>query len=274
MVLRVRGEHSLENLAPYITCKLTQITGSPLLSPILGATSSTLDFQDIMSRGNICLINLAKGEVGGKDASFAGGLLTTKLAMAAQARARIPQNMRKPINVYMDEFQTYSSSLLGDMMSEVRKYGLRMILANQTLSQIDGSGFHGDAAGGILGNVANIISFRIGIRDASVLEKWTGPQFGEQDLAYLDDHHAIARILANGQPLQPMKIATMKPRQAPLEKDAAKKTQAQRAGVKKSGAKKNAGRKSASKAIGRTGPARSRTPAGKSGSTRKKTEKQ
>ncbi len=205
------NEITISNIAPYIVAKLTQITGSPLLAPVLGSRDSTLDFQQVIREGKICLINLAKGEVGAKDVAFAGGLMSIRLAMAAQAQARLPESERHQINVYMDEFQTYATDLLPDMMAEVRKYGLKMVLANQTLSQIDGRGFHADAAGGILGNVANLIAFRVGIPDADLLSRWFNPHFSAEDLAQLPDYTAAARLLANGQPLRPMTFQTLPP---------------------------------------------------------------
>ncbi len=205
------NEITIESVAPYIVSKLTQITGSPLLAPILGATESSLDFQDILNEGKICLINLAKGEVGSKDAAFAGGLLSIRLAMAAQARARLPENQRRAVTVYMDEFQTYATEMLSDMMSEVRKFGLRMVLANQTLSQIDGRGFRVDTSGGILGNVANLVVFRVGVPDAEILARWFVPHFSVEELTQLPDYHAAVRLLANGKPLPPMIFATLPP---------------------------------------------------------------
>ncbi len=205
------NEITISNIAPYIVSKLTQITGSPLLAPILGAKESTLDFRKIMDEGKICLINLAKGEVGAKDAAFAGGLMSIRLAIAAQSRSRLPEDRRRPVNVYMDEFQTYATDMLSDMLAEMRKYGLRMVLANQTLSQIDGQRFKADASGGILGNAANLIVFRVGIPDAEILARWLKPHFMAEELADLPNFTVAARLLANDEPLPPMSFKTLPP---------------------------------------------------------------
>ena len=111
----------------------------------------------------------------------------------------------------MDEFQTYATDMLSDMMAETRKYGLRMVLANQTLSQIDGRGFRADAAGGVLGNVANIIAFRLGIPDAELLARWFRPFISAEDLARLPDYTASARLLSDGRPLRPLTYKTLPP---------------------------------------------------------------
>lgn len=202
---------SLQNVAPYIVSKLTQITGNPLLRPILAATGSSLDFREVIAERKICLINLAKGHVGGKDAAFAGGLLSIRLAMAAQAQARLPRSERRECFVFMDEFQTYATYMLADLMAESRKFGLRVTLANQTLSQISGGRQRENIAADILGNAANLVSFRVGDADARVLQNWFEPHFDAGRLKRLPDHHAVVRQLVDGHPVSPALVKTPPP---------------------------------------------------------------
>ncbi len=202
---------SLQNVAPYIVCKLTQITSNPLLRPVLGSTRSSLDFRSIIAGRKICLVNLAKGTVGAPDCAFVGGLLSIRLAMAAQAQARIAESEREACYVYLDEFQTYATDMLSDIMAETRKYGLRLTLANQSLSQVDGDRFRANAAGGILANAASIVAFRVGVPDAERIGRWFAPEFTPQDLARLPDHHACARLLVRGRPMEPTLLKTCPP---------------------------------------------------------------
>jgi hypothetical protein len=211
MVEKTHGETSLENFAPYITSKLTQISGSPLLAPILGARESSLDFGEIIREGKICLINLAKGRIGGKDAAFAGSVMSLRMTMAALAQARIPESERRPTSIYLDEFQTYASDYLADAMAEVRKYKVSLILAHQTLSQINGKHDTSSILGEILGNAANLIAFRIGILDAEIIARWFAPHFTAEQLARLPDYTAAARLLCDGTPLPPLTFRTLPP---------------------------------------------------------------
>ena len=203
---------ALPNVAPYIASKLTQITGNPLLRPILTATESSLDFNEVIAEQKICLINLAKGHVGSRDAAFAGGLLSIRMAMAAQAQARLPREERKECFVFMDEFQTYATYMLADLMAESRKFGLRVTLANQTLSQISGGRGRENIVADILGNAANILSFRVGDADAQLLQNWFEPRFTAARLKRLPDHHAVVRCLADGRPIEPVQVRTLPPR--------------------------------------------------------------
>ena len=76
----------------------------------------------------------------------------------------------------MDEFQTYISAGLADGLAEVRKYGLNMVLANQSLSQLQGDRYQTEVAEAVMSNAANVIAFRVGIADAARLGRRFEPE--------------------------------------------------------------------------------------------------
>ncbi len=196
------GESALENITPYIVCKLTQFTGNPLIRPIICARHSSLNFDTVMSPGGLCLVNLAKGSVGDVDAALIGAIVTTRLFAAILARTAVRPEDRHPVRLYMDEFQTYATDALGQMLAESRKFGLELVLANQSLSQIDGRDGR-DIAHAIVANVANILAFRVGPPDAKALADWFAPEISPLELTRLPDFHFAARLLVDGQPAPP-----------------------------------------------------------------------
>jgi len=52
-------------------------------------------------------------------------------------RIAIEPNKRKPVFVFIDEFQNYVSESIEVALSELRKYGLHLLLAHQFVKQID-----------------------------------------------------------------------------------------------------------------------------------------
>ncbi len=206
---------SLANISPYITSKMEQITGSRILRPVLASSHSSLDFTKVISEGGICLINLAKPQVGRRNAALVGGVLSIRLAMAAMAQGHLPPQQRRESYVYMDEFQTYASYVLSEMMAESRKYGLRLTLANQTLGQLRGDFGQPEQVSAILGNAANIVTFRLGDADARVLGSLMEPAFNAAALTRLPDFHAVARLQHEGRPRPPLLLRTRPPRIAP-----------------------------------------------------------
>ncbi|MDP3961938.1 MAG: type IV secretion system DNA-binding domain-containing protein [Pseudorhodobacter sp.] len=199
---RAGGDASLENIAPYITSKLAQLSGNALVRPIVCSPHSTLDLPAALAEGRSVLVNLAKGLVGGPDAAMIGGIITIRLFAAAMARAREPVTARRLVRVYLDEFQTYGAhQVLSEAMAEVRKYGLSLVLANQSVAQIDGRG--SDVAHAILGNTGNLVSFRVGPKDAAIIAEWLGPEVSPQTIMRLPNHTCVARLLRDGVPLPP-----------------------------------------------------------------------
>lgn len=205
---RAHGEMSLENIAPYIVSKLTQFTSNALIRPIVSRPHSTLDFRALMDEGRIVLVNLAKGLLGEFDSQLLGMLLLGKVYLAAMGRAEAPRTARRPVHLFVDEFHNIATDSLAAMLCEARKFGVRLTLANQTLSQIDGRGFKGDVADAALANAGNLLVFRTGVPDAERLASWMKPQLNAEMLARLPDHHVAARLLSAGEPLEPFVFRT------------------------------------------------------------------
>lgn len=206
IALKAGGEASLENIAPYITSKLSQLAGNPLLRPILCTPHTTLDLPRALADGRPVLINLAKG-LTGSDAGILGGIITIRLFAAGMERARLAPAERRLTRVILDEFQTYGAvNILAEALAEVRKYGLSIVLANQSIAQVDGRS--GDVAHAILGNTGNLAVFRVGPRDAALLAEWLGPEVSASTLLRLPNHTSVARLLRAGEPTPPVTFRT------------------------------------------------------------------
>ena len=206
--VRAGGEAALENIAPYIVSKLTQFTGSPLIRPIIDGSRPTVNFGHVFDKQGILLINLAKGVIGETDAALVGTLFTIELFATALARTSINRDQRGRVRLYLDEFQTYASDVLSHMLAECRKFGLELVLANQSLAQISGARSKPDVADAILANVGTVLAFRTGPRDARQLEEWFAPRFDAAALMRLPDHTFTARLLQNGVPIEPFLVRT------------------------------------------------------------------
>ncbi len=197
------SECSIKNIAPYILSKITQFTSNALIRPIVGQARTTLNFRSLMDEDRIVLVNLAKGALGELDSQLLGMLLLGKIYLAALSREDTPQCGRRPVNLFVDEFQNVATESLATMLSEARKFGLHLTLANQTISQIDGRGFTNDVAGAVLANAGNLLVFRVGVPDAELLAQWMKPHLTAEMLAQLPDYHLAARLLHGGRPLAP-----------------------------------------------------------------------
>jgi hypothetical protein len=57
--------------------------------------------------------------------------------------------------------------------------------------------------GSLLGNVGNLIAFRVGPRDAETLAKEFAPVFSPEDLVSVPNHRAYVRMMIDGVPSRP-----------------------------------------------------------------------
>ena len=127
---------------------------------------------------------------------------------AAKTQCRVPPEQRARIDVHLDEFQTYISAGLADALAEVRKFGLNLVLANQSLSQLSGDCYQAEVAKAVMANAANLLSFRVGLADAMALALKFEPGLSPKDLMRLPNYTA-AGILLQGTTLgSPVLFAT------------------------------------------------------------------
>lgn len=185
--------------------KLGGFLSHRMVRKILIENTKQLSLRSIIDNSQILIINLAKGQVGSDVANILGGLLLTSLASAAFSRIDILEHERTPYFLYIDEFQTLSGTeLIAELLAQVRKFKVGLILANQFLSQLDS-----EVRASVLGNVGTIIAFRLGITDANLMAKEFYPVFKASDFTSLANHSIYLKLMIDGKPSTPFSADTI-----------------------------------------------------------------
>src|SRR5260370_41256819 len=104
---------------------------------LIPSPQKDLHIRRIMDQGQVLLVNLAKGHIGADSSSLLGGLLVTTIGLAAFSRADTPPADRRDFFVYIDEFQSFTTLALANMLSGLRKYRVGFALAHQYLHQLE-----------------------------------------------------------------------------------------------------------------------------------------
>ncbi len=193
------------SLGSYLGSKFEGFVFDPMLRRIFGQKRSTIDLRTIMDNGQILLVNLAKGELTELNSRFVGMVLLAKLQAASIGRGQLSRDQRRDFTVYVDEFQSIATQNFVSLLSEGRKFGVNLVLANQFVSQIRDTRIM-DA---IFGNVGTLVAFRLGQTDAEIVEKKLFPVFTRFDLVNLPNWHAYVSTLANGAAVQPFSLQTV-----------------------------------------------------------------
>ncbi len=203
------GDASLANMTPYITSKFNNFIANDYMRPIIGQPSSSLNFRKSMDEGQILLVNLSKGKIGDINAGLLGMVVVGKILLAALSRTDVPEAQRKDFNLYIDEFQNFTTDSIATILSEARKYRLNLVVAHQFVAQLTEK-----IRDAVFGNVGSQVVFRVGAEDAKFLLKQFEPVFSESDLVNVDNLNALAKLLINGQTSRPftMKLLLRSPR--------------------------------------------------------------
>lgn len=192
--------HKSETL-DYIASKFGRFVTNKMIRNIIGQSKSTLNFREAMDTGKIVFLKLAKGLLGEEDSNFLGLVLIPKILAAALSRQDMPTDQRRPFNLYVDEFQNFATPDFAQMLSEVRKYGVSLTLANQFVSQLDEQ-----VRDAIFGNVGTLMSYRVGMQDAAILAKEFEPVFNEADLTNVPARVVYAKTIVNSTPVPPFSM--------------------------------------------------------------------
>ena len=198
-----------EAIAP-IQNKVGQFLSSSIVRNVVGQSKSTINLFDIMNEKKIFLVNVSKGRIGEDNSALLGGMIITKLQLAAMERVRIPEDQREDFYLYVDEFQNFVTDAFASILSEARKYRLNLTVAHQYSAQLvtKESSAVRDA---VFGNVGTMIIFRVGADDADFLEKEFSPEFTEEDLVNLPNYRIYLKLMIDGITSRPFSAKTIPP---------------------------------------------------------------
>ena len=193
-----------ESIAPVLN-KVGAFTANPIIRNIIGQPKSSFDIRKIMDEGKILVVNLSKGLIGEDNASILGAFLVTKVQLAAMSRSDIPRvEDRRPFYLYVDEFQNFATDSFAVILSEARKYGLNLTVANQYVAQMTDS-----VRDAVFGNVGTTICFRVSAEDAPILDKQFEPTFDASDLLQLNNRHFVISMIINGEKVPAFSATTL-----------------------------------------------------------------
>ncbi len=202
-------ERMAAEAVPAIQNKIGQFTANALIRNMIGQPKSSFDIRKAMDERKIMIINLSKGRIGDTNTNLLGGMLITKIYLAALSRADMPDRVLKTMpNFYLfvDEFQSFANESFADILSEARKYKLNLTIAHQYIEQMEE-----EVRAAVFGNVGTMCIFRVGAYDAEILEKEFMPQFTAEDIVNLGFTQIYLKLMIDGISSAPFSATTLGP---------------------------------------------------------------
>ena len=195
--------------------KIGQFVSSPIIRNIIGQPHSSFDIREAMDNKKILIMNLSKGRMGENNASLLGGMLITKIYLAAMSRANLNASAIAKVPhffFYVDEFQSFVNESFANILAEARKYKLDLTIAHQYVEQMPE-----EVRDAVFGNVGTTIAFRVGPLDAELLEKVFAPKFMIEDLVGLGRNQIYLSLMIDGIGSAPFSATTIPPLARPAQ---------------------------------------------------------
>lgn len=198
-------KYQTEAIAP-IQNKVGQFLSASIVRNIVSQVRSTIDVRDIMDNGKIFIVNLSKGRIGEENMRLLGGMIISRLQMAAMERVDLPEDDRRDFYLFVDEFQNFANESFASILSEARKYHLNLTVAHQYIEQLTE-----EVRAAVMGNAGTILTFRVGGADATFLEQEFTPTFTPEDLVNLPKYNIYLKLMVDGVATTPFSATTLPP---------------------------------------------------------------
>jgi hypothetical protein len=199
------AKYQTEAIAP-IQNKVGQFLSASIIRNIVSQVKSTIDIRDIMDSGKIFIVNLSKGRIGEENMKLLGGMIISRVQMAAMERVDLPEDDRRDFYLFVDEFQNFANESFASILSEARKYHLNLTVAHQYIEQLTE-----EVRAAVIGNAGTILAFRIGATDATFLEQEFSPTFTPEDLVNLTKYTIYLKLMVDGVATAPFSANTLPP---------------------------------------------------------------
>lgn len=185
-------DSSVESTAQSVEYKLDKFLRSKELQRTLGQ-NDCIDFKEILDTNKIIIFKFSKDKMSKDKITFIGGIAMKLLIVAAFSREKVMWD--DPFTIFVDEAQNFINESIKDVLYELRKYGIGLILMHQELEQMK------EVPGlinAIYNNVGTSITFTTGEGDAPFFAKKYSPKVDEDDLTNLPSRHGYCKLLING----------------------------------------------------------------------------
>ena len=180
--------------------KMGKLRAHPPLRAILGDPCPRLSLDAVLARGQILIADLSG--IGESSANLLGSILVSSLFSAALDRGSTPTP--KPFTLVIDEAHRFTTESIASVLSEARKYGLGIVLADQFLDQTPVR-----VQNALFGNAGTLMSFRVSGPDAERLALHFGLGTTPESLTDLEPFGAVVRSLDGSATLGPLKLTTL-----------------------------------------------------------------
>ena len=181
-------------IAPVLR-KIGDYYSSEAARRVLGQRQCTIDIGEVITSGNVLLVDTARGEAGPEVAAIIGASILNLTEFVIRKQGSKPPEERRRVTVIVDEMQTLTGVRFDDMLAELGKYGCNLIMATQSLDRLNEMSESRNMRETIFANISCLMAFQVNALDATLLRKeLKSDAIDEEDITSLPPHHCYGRI--------------------------------------------------------------------------------
>lgn len=117
-----------------IYTRIQTLLNDPIFQNLI-SNKTTVDLKKLIDQKKTILFKLSLGEGGSESMEAFGRFIVGMLRIIAIQRSKTPKEDRTTTFLYIDEFQNFVSDDIEKALTQLRKYGLHLVLANQYTGQ-------------------------------------------------------------------------------------------------------------------------------------------
>lgn len=177
--------------------KIDTLSLDPVIRNIIGQPRPALDFDAIIRRKQILIVNLNQNKIGLDNAAFIGMLILSRIRQAAEKVGE----RDKPFTLNLDEAHSFPTMELTKIINQGRHSGLYARIAHQNLDQFDT-----EIGSAIRNGSGSLAIFAVGSRDAETIVDDLEHQHRERCLGMinsLERGQCLMRLTQDGSPQPP-----------------------------------------------------------------------
>jgi hypothetical protein len=130
------NDKSYEPTKRSIYTRIQSLLNSNAFRRITSGRDGVIDFNvTLNSPRNFVVVKLPKGSLGAEVSSALGRFIIAQIKTIGLIRERVPEANRIPTYCLIDECQNYIGESIETALTELRKFGIHFILANQIVGQ-------------------------------------------------------------------------------------------------------------------------------------------
>jgi hypothetical protein len=210
-----------------IANKLRVFSSRPSVRRLLGQARPKFTIDGVFDKPRVVLVNLNAGQVGPETAAILGTLLLNQLWEAIQRQTTKPAAQRRPVSVFVDEWQDFTAGLdFADVLARARGARVPFTVAHQHLDQLSAT-----LRSAVLANARSRVVFRPAEGDSRALAAVLGEPITPADLEALPAYHAAARFLVDAAPSRTFEITTPELPKPTRDADWLRRASAERYGI-------------------------------------------